>query len=71
MDPALDDGLNGSKSIFASSLSCPGAATATKFLMRQFFLRFAGALVAVAPVLLLFHLFQRNIVRGLTASAIK
>jgi sn-glycerol 3-phosphate transport system permease protein len=32
---------------------------------------FAGVVVAVAPMLLLFYLFQRNIVRGLTAGAVK
>ena len=32
---------------------------------------FAGVAVAIAPMLLLFYLFQRNIVRGLTAGAVK
>jgi sn-glycerol 3-phosphate transport system permease protein len=32
---------------------------------------FAGVVVAIAPMLLLFYLFQRNIVRGLTAGAVK
>jgi sn-glycerol 3-phosphate transport system permease protein len=32
---------------------------------------FAGVVVAIAPMLVLFYLFQRNIVRGLTAGAVK
>ncbi len=32
---------------------------------------FAGVVVAIAPMLLLFFLFQRSIVRGLTAGAVK
>ena len=34
-------------------------------------LLFAGVVVAIAPMVLLFYLFQRNIVRGLTAGAVK
>lgn len=32
---------------------------------------FAGVVMAVAPMIVIFYLFQRNIVRGLTAGAIK
>jgi sn-glycerol 3-phosphate transport system permease protein len=32
---------------------------------------FAGVVVAIAPMLVLFYVFQRNIVRGLTAGAVK
>jgi sn-glycerol 3-phosphate transport system permease protein len=32
---------------------------------------FAGVVVAIAPMLVLFYAFQRNIVRGLTAGAVK
>jgi len=34
-------------------------------------LLFAGVVVAIAPMVVLFYLFQRNIVRGLTAGAVK
>ena len=32
---------------------------------------FAGVVLAIAPMVLIFYLFQRNIVRGLTAGALK
>jgi sn-glycerol 3-phosphate transport system permease protein len=32
---------------------------------------FAGVVFAIAPTLVLFYVFQRNIVRGLTAGAVK
>jgi sn-glycerol 3-phosphate transport system permease protein len=32
---------------------------------------FAGVVLAVAPMVILFYMFQRNIVRGLTAGAVK
>ena len=34
-------------------------------------LLFAGVVLAIAPMVVLFYLFQRNIVRGLTAGAVK